>query len=482
MSLLFPSLRQRVLAAIETQNLSELTTLTPTPPWSELDPEESVRIECTALIAGNPEVLNYLRAQGLPHTPNSYAVLETHFNPVAYQDFCDHRHHLPNNGNDLARQLTNNCLKNMIHADPAVRHTARHTRTRLIQDFDVSSVFTNPVVALSSWSTSVFHHLLSVDPTLDAEDHTFIENLPPNFQQLFANALTNANHWSFESFARAQGFLRIFPTVAHHCQQHALQTQEHHIKWKQFWRELIPVGAPTWCSTHVAAYMDETEKHTQDNVFLSNQTHRVRKTHLEKVEMFFINPEWDQKMGFDVHDRLARFGPWVKLETGGAYGMPFSALSPPYTPVHWTVTALLSAPTVLEHFLEEHHSHAWINQILEDKHNLLKWSIITPIDTINKLCATLPQWTTWTDENGNSLAHYVLATSSLRLITENMVEKLAAVNPTWTTHRNHSGVGLTDLLVARNAPQEVVAQMQRCALAHSITTDPVTPTPRARKL
>lgn len=483
MSILPPSLRQRILAAIETQNLSDLTTLS-TPPWAELEPEEAVRLECAALIAGNPEVLNYLRAQGLPHNPNSYAVLETHFNEVAYQDFCAHLQQLPDNGHDLARQLTNNCLKNMIHPDPSIRHTARHTRARLIQDFDVSSVFTNPVVALSSWSTGVFHHLLSVDPTLDPDDHAFIENLPPGFQQLFANALNNTNHWSSESFARAERFLQTFPTVAQHCALFTHQAEQERATWKDFWRELIPIGAPNWEATHVGAYIEQTQTQSQEAVFLTNQTHRVRQTNLFKVDMFFINLEWDQKLGFDVHDRLARFGPWFKLETGGSFGTPFRSLSPPYRQGNWRTSAVLAAPKLLEQFLEDPHSHGWINQILQDKHNLLNWSALAPIDTIGKLCATLPQWTTWIDENGNTLAHYILATRPAQKLNapENVVEKLAAICPHWTTFRNHNGVSLSDLLVARNAPQDMVAHMQRCALAHSVTTEPIDLPSRARKL
>lgn len=446
----------KLVDAIEEGDLSEVKNILDSNRSVSLDKPGSERVKNAIFENFSVEIMDCLVANNLRITPSMYMVLTENFSSAMYTHFCTL-------GSDAqaryANEFLNQALKNMLHDSNKVRTSSRQLRTKLLKDFPhLNTDMTRPHYNTTMWQVDLLGKIpLFYPENFHPDDQIFIENLGISLKQMCVRGIvSSAADVTIEQLHSITRFLENQPsyaTIFDAQQQKAAQQKRDDLK---LWRSIIPVGAHTWSQTHIASYLQKLQNQWCGNqVRMSTPQHQFAvssdmASDLVRSEIYLSTLDLDQKLGFDVYDRLFRFYDYINIcvvgESAENPGRPsvkhqnergaddfFTTMIVSGAPA---ATALMKLPSITKQ----------VNTLLGDKRHLMRWVTKAPMAAVRLLCKDYPQWKTWNDEDGNTLAHYLCALRPASQLDEKVIGHLIRINPNWLIQANNSGVTLSEIV------------------------------------
>lgn len=455
--------RQEVYAhlvdAIQEGDLSSVKNILTNNRSVSLDEPGYERVENAIFENFSSEIFEVLLANNLQPDPNKYMVLTENFSSEMYTHFCTTSAFSPQSRNYYAQEFLNQALKKMLAHSNKVRTSSRQLRTELLKDFPhLNASMTQPSYNMRMWQVDLLSKLPIFYPEyFHPDDHNFIENLAPSLKEMCVRGIAaRAEEVTIQQFHSITRFLERYPSYAaifNAEQQIDAQQKRDNLK---LWRSLIPVGAHTWSETRIASYLQKLQHQWPgDQVRMSGTQHQFAVSEdmtsdLSRSEIFLTTLDLDHKLGFDVYDRLFRFYPYINIHVVGETSENPGRLSIKHQNERGAdefltkmivsgapaSTALMKLPSMTKN----------VNALLQDKLHLMKWVTKTPIAAVQLLCKEQPHWKTWTDETGNTLAHYLCALRPESQLNEKVIEHLTRINPNWLIAPNNNGVTLSEIV------------------------------------
>lgn len=441
---------------------------------------------CSALFGNfTPEIFDFLYSKDLPINPSMYATLTENFSQQLYERFVKNAQTDTHYTYDAAAEtIFNQALKNMLHPSNKVRVSSRLLRTAMLQDFpQLVAQIVKPFYSTNCWQVDLLNKLpLFYPENFHPEDQLFIEQLHPDIKAMCIRGI--AARFDDVTLSQLNSINRFFanhPSYAMLFDQQQTTAALEKTQNLSVLRSIIPVGAHTWSDTDMVSYLQSVQNQWRDDEVLVTTGHhhftfgRDVDHHLHRSNMFCTTPELDQKLGFDVYDRLYVFYIHTKITIAG------------YVDGHRNIkhqinqgdddfftkmiicgapaaTALLKTPQMLER----------VNTLLHTKHYMMKWVTKAPITAIQQLCKAYPHWKTWTDENGNNLAHYLCALRSTMHCDQKVIGHLTRINPHWLIQPNNNGVNISQIVNTRFSSASLKAWVEQQTLNAELKSVPST--------
>ncbi len=417
-------------------------------PNISLDEPGYEQVAAAAFEHYTPDVFECLRTTNLPCDTNLYMVLCEKFDPTLYKQF------LPVQDLCLAEKMFNQTLKNILHETPKVRDSSRRLRRALLSDFpDLHNLIGTDRYTTTSWQVNLFNQLpIDYPENFHSEDFDFIEQLPTNIKQMCVRGISHrADDVTITQLHSIDRFFDSHPSFAQLFEEEQKKQTAGHTNYMNLMRSLIPVGAHTWKDTAMASYLKQLHNTwPNDTVRMFTAHHHFTNdgnvhNNLAHCNTFVTTPDLDQKLEFDLYDRLFRFARYTKIHVlGNDMSIPVKHSCSPEKEDFFTTMIISGSPaaTVL---LQNPQMAERVSTLLQNKHYLMTWATKAPLAAVQQLCKTQPHWKTWTDEAGNTLAHYICALRSKLNITEKTVQNLIRINPSWLTQENNNQVTLTHI-------------------------------------
>lgn len=475
----------QVVQAITQDDSDAITRLLDANPSVALDEPGHESISDALFKHFTPEVFDCLVNRGLPTHPTLYNVLTENFSQPLYERFVKKSQIDPQyNFEHFAETFFNTALKNILHPNSKVRASSRQLRNALLSDFPkLLNKTIEPYYSTLSWQVDLLNKLpLFYPESLHPQDYLFIEQLHPNLKAMCLRGIeARSKDVTISQLNSINRFFANHPAYAAMFDQQQNKdalTKKNNL---DLWRSLIPVGANTWKETNLRAHLQdlqdqckggEVRMYTPYQHFTFDQAKNMDTT-FERNDLVLTNPDLDQKLGFDVYDRLYHFYHKIRIavvdEVDGttAYKYKsehgddefFTKMIVLGTPA---ATTLLKSPQMLER----------VNTLLNTKHHLMSWANHAPITAIQQLCKEHPHWKTWTDDTGNSLAHYVCALRSIMHVDEKTIGHLTRINPDWLLQANSNGVTLNEIVSSRfPAKKSFISWMEQQTLNAELKSD-----------
>lgn len=158
---------------------------------------------------------------------------------------------------------------------------------------------------------------------------------------------------------------------------------------------------------------------------------------------------------------------WTHHALGDKNGKapPFYSI-PLYAPasfVHLLVGQGMPASMAL---LETEEGRKLFVQCLSDRATLHKWCKNVTLDTLPAVVRACPELTTWSDEFGNSVAHYLVAVR--RENTKTFAQLLARMHHPWISQKNAMGRSVKDIFAFNNPTADALAVLEHESLKRTL--------------
>lgn len=433
-----------------------------------------------------PEVFECLRTTNLPCDPNLYMVLCEKFNPTLYKQFL-----LSQDVQELSlvekmfvEKMFNQTLKNMLHETPKVRDSSRRLRSALLNDFpDLSNLINSNRYSTTSWQVNLLNQLPVAYPeNFHSDDFDFVEQLPTNVKEMCVRGIAaRADDVTIAQLHSINRFFDSHPSYAQLFENAQKKQTAEHTTYMNLMRSLIPVGSHTWKDTAMASYLQQLhDTWPNDTVRMFTVHHHFTNrdgdvhNNLVRCNTFATTFDLDQQLGFDVYDRLFRFATFTKIHV--AEDNTLSSLKHSCYPEQedFFTTMIISGSPAATVLLQNPQMAERVSTLLQNKHHLMTWATKAPLAAVQQLCKAQPHWKTWTDEAGNTLAHYILALRSKLNINEKTVQNIIRINPSWLTQANNNQVTLTHIAQEQKWDANLQNWIQNQALNVQLKSDATT--------
>lgn len=472
----------KLVDAIEEGDVAGVKNILASHPSVSMDEPGCERVENAIFDHFSSEIIDCLVKRDLQIKPGMYMVLTKKFSSEMYTHFCNleldtaSRQH-------YSKMFANEALKNMLHDSSKVRASSRQLRMELFKDFPhLNTELTHPYYNTQMWQVELLGKLpLFYPENFHPDDQHFIENVPEPLKQACLRGI--AARAVDVTIQQLHSITRFFENQPSYATIFAAQEQNHsHVKheYLKLWRSLIPVGARTWEQTNIQLYLQQLQSQwPKDEVRMTGPHGQVEvsedmSANLARMNIFLTTPDLDPKLGFDVYDCLFRFYPYLNIAVIGQSNEKGKGLTIKHQNERGAddffttmivsgapaATALMKSPSMIQN----------IDALLNDKMHLMKWVTKAPIAAIQMLCKERPHWKTWTDETGNSLAHYLCALRPASQLNEKVIGHLIRINPNWLIQPNNNGVTLNEI-VQNQASTSLKCWMEQQTLTAQLKSD-----------
>lgn len=359
--------------------------------------------------------------------------------------------------------LYSHVLQKFLDPKPSVRSYARTVRQRLEAEFPkyTTSVLSHAHRYYGSWHMMLNTLLVKYPTDLPPEDHLFIRTIPLEvFDWPFSNIYTahTINAREIESFNR---FLADFPLISQEWKKFEQKKVENLMQWREFWHEMLPQDHMDFETSPLRKKIIELlDTERRITVAMPRLHLNVDKGDQQQLEHFkiAITKNLDQRMGFDLYDRVAFYANSTNI---AVYGNNFnnSYSSPDYATGDLLETLINKGATALEALVSDENGLKIIDQHLQTKSVLMQFCANANLSVLQKYFKSRPHWLDWSDTHGNTLGHYLAALRPER--SKNFAVQLARWNHQWLTTENHNGVSIRDIFDDAGADESVLAVISK---------------------
>lgn len=473
----------KIVDAIQESDLSSIKSMLVNNRSLSLDEPGCDRIHTAIFENFNPEIFDVLLANTLRLDPRMYMVLTEKFSSAMYTHFCNTSKLDSQSRNHYANEFLNQAIKNILRDSNKVRTSSRQLRTELLKDFpQLQASMTQPYYNTRMWQVDLLEKIpVFYSENFHPDDQSFLENLEEPIKQMClrgiaaraADVTIQQLHSITRFFENQPSYAAIFNT-----EQQKLAQQKHDNL--NLWRSIIPVGAHTWSQTHIASYLQKLQNQWPgDQVRMSGNRHQFAvsddmASDLARSEIYLTTFDLDRKLGFDVYDRLFRFSQYINISVLGETpecpgGNSLKHQNERGADDFFTTMIVSGAPAATA-LMKFPNMTKRVNDLLKNKLHLMKWITKAPITAVQLLCKEYPQWKTWTDECGNTLAHYLCALRPASQLDEKVIGHLTRINPSWLIHSNNNGVTLSEI-VQNHSSVSLKSWMEQQALTVHLKSD-----------
>lgn len=357
--------------------------------------------------------------------------------------------------------LYNHVLHKFLDPKPSVRATSRMVRQRLEAEFSkqTKTIVSSAHRYYGSWHMMLNNLLLKYPTDLPPEDQVFIRTIPLDvfdwpFNNVFSTHTLNARE--VDSFNR---FLSDFPMICQEWKEYEKRKIKEHNQWKEFWQEMLPVGTMDFSTSPLRAKILELVETERRVVLALPRLHlNIEKDDLAHLEMFkiTITNTLDQRLGFDLYDRVSLYGENISLYDN-RYQNGFS--SPTHSLGGLLQTIINKGTTALEALVCDEQGLNIIDKHLSHKDTLMHFCAHANLSVLHKYFKERPQWLNWTDEVGNTMGHYLAALRPEK--SKNLALQLARWNHEWLSTENNNGVSIRDIFDDAQADESVLAVLSK---------------------
>lgn len=357
--------------------------------------------------------------------------------------------------------LYNHMLQKFLDPKPAVRATARMVRQRLEQEFPAptKNILGTAHRYYGSWHNILPTLLLKYPTDLPPEDHLFVRSLPLEvFDWPFNNVFTThtLNARELDSLNR---FLADFPMLSQEWKKFEEKKMEEHQQWQEFWSQMLPTGVMQFNSSPLhQKIMDLLDTERRVVLGLPRVHLNVDSDDQSQLEHFklAITNKLDERLGFDLYDRVALYGENVSLY-GNRYQNGFN--SPSHSLGGLLSTIIHKGTTALEALINDEQGLNILDDHLSNKQTLIHFCANANLSVLHKYFKARPQWLEWRDDHGNTMGHYLAALRTEK--SKNLATQLARWNHEWLSTDNNSGVSIRDIFDDAEAPESVLAVISK---------------------
>lgn len=472
----------KLVDAIGEGDLSAVKDVLSNNPSVSLDEPGCERVHDAIFENFSSEIMDYLVTKDLQINPLMYMALAEKFSQPMYTYFCTSVVDTQAR-NYWANEFFNQALKNMLHDSNKIRTSSRQLRTQLLKDFPhLSAEMTKPYYNTRMWQVDLLGKLpLFYPENFHPDDQCFIENLADPLKQMCLRGIAaRAEDVTIQQLHSITRFFENQPSYATAFSVEEQKSAQEKSDYLKVWRSIIPVGARTWEQTNIQLYLQQLQSQwPEDEVRMTGPHGQVEVSNdmsadLARMNIFLTTPDLDPKLGFDVYDCLFRFYPYLNITVIGQSNEKGKGLAIKHQNERGAddffttmiisgapaATALMKSPSMIQN----------VDALLNDKMHLMKWVTKAPIAAIQMLCKERPHWKTWTDETGNSLAHYLCALRPASQLNEKVIGHLIRINPNWLIQPNNNGVTLNEI-VQNQASASLKCWMEQQTLTAQLKSD-----------
>lgn len=357
--------------------------------------------------------------------------------------------------------LYTHMLQKFLDPKPSVRSTARSVRIRLEAEFPTTTktILGTGHRYYGSWHTMLNTLLLKYPTDLPPEDHLFICTLPLEvfdwpFNNVFSSHTLNARE--VDSLNR---FLTDFPMLAQEWKKFEDKKIEGRQQWQDFWQQMLPEGLMEFKNSPLHTKILELLRTERRVVMSLPRLHlNVDSNDQSQLEHFKINitKKLDERLGFDLYDRIALYGENVSVY-GNSYQTGFS--SPTHSLGGLLSTIINKGTTALEALTNDEPGLNLLDDHLSNKETLIHFCANANLSVLHKYFKARPHWLQWRDDHGNTMGHYLAALRPEK--SKNLAIQLARWNHEWLSTDNNNGVSIRDIFDDAEAPENVLAVISK---------------------
>lgn len=477
----------QLVNAIEEGDVSSVQSVLANNPSVSLDEPGWERVETAIFENFSTEIMDCLVAKNFRINPRMYMTgLTENFLPAMYAHFCTSVADIQTR-NYCAHEFFNQALKNMLHDSNKVRASSRQLRTQLLKDFThLTTDMAQPYYSTRMWHVDLLGKLpLFYPENFHPDDQYFIENLADPIKQMCLRGISaRAEDVTIQQLHSITRFFENQPSYAAAFNIQDQKSAQEKRDNLNLWRSLIPVGAHTWNQTTLAVYLKTMQQQWPEDEVRVSTTHyqfavsEDMTADFSRSEIFLTTPDLDQKLGFDIYDRLYRFYPYLNVVVMGETSEKPGGILVKHQNARgaddFLTTMIVSGAPAATALMKLPNMTQRVNDILSNKLHLMKWVTKAPIAAVQLLCKEHPHWKTWTDESGNNLAHYLCALRPASQLNEKVIGHLTRINSNWLIEPNNNGVTLSEIVRQNHKSASLKSWMEQQTLNAQIKSDATT--------
>lgn len=357
--------------------------------------------------------------------------------------------------------LYQHAIQKFLDPKASARAQYRDVRQRLESEFptETNTAQSTQYRHYGSWHSMLNTLVVKYPSALDAEDHTFIQNLPLEvFDWPFTNIYTahTLNARELDNFNR---FLSDFPRVADEWKKYEKTKSEGKQTWRAYWEELLPAGHMNFATSPLREKLLDVLEQEQQLRLSCGRTHLMIDSadpSLLDRFTFSITKHLDERLGWDLRDRVLFLGRNVNIY-GNRYTQGYS--SPEFSPGDFLSTLVEMGASALDALVSDEEGLRVLDGLLTDRLTRMQFFAAANLTVLGKFIKARPAWLTWTDDTGNTLGHYLAALRPEK--SKNFALQLARWHAPWLWTDNDNGVSVRDIFTDAEADEGAMAVLSK---------------------